>query len=138
MNTKNKITKVVGKVIDSKIVENMPTGDALKFFNSLAEAYKEDQITKRELAKVEATKKVLLTEIKEKYAFYREVFDKIFQERKTIIEKNFELIDKGIQSNNNEIILKGIEALNQVVSSSPFANIGALKNALENNKQIEI
>lgn len=121
-----------------KVVNLIPSADVLDFFNKLTEAYKEDQITKREIAKIEAQKDFLLTVMREKYALYHTVFDKIFEERGKAINKSFEIIDKGIKENDKDLISVGLQTLSKVVSSSPFANIAELSNALENNNLLEI
>jgi hypothetical protein len=65
----------------------MPAPDVLKFFSVLTEAYKENQTTQLELAKLQAQKEIALLEIKNKYELYHKVFDNIFDERKLAIWK---------------------------------------------------
>ena len=116
----------------------MPAADALSFFNSLTEAYREEQSLRRDLAKIEAMKDVVLTEITKRYDLYHQVFDRIFDERKGAIDRHFDIIDRGIATNDKELIIHGLQGLSTIVSSSPFANLQELSNLLESGRKIEI
>jgi len=116
----------------------IPTPDVLQFFNLLSEAYKENQITSLESDKLQAQKEVALLQIKSKYNLYHQVFDSIFDERKAAISKSFEIIDRGLELGNNEMVNTGMQGLSKIVSSSPFANMQQLSNALEGRNIIEI
>jgi hypothetical protein len=129
----NDIGKIVGK-----IPNNLPVPDVTKAFTLFLEYKKENETTKREIARYEAMKEVMLAEITRKYDFYEKLFAAVFSERKTAIDKYFEIIDKGIKENNNELVMAGLSNLSNVVASSPFANIGELKNLIEANKMIEM
>ncbi|MGO8817439.1 MAG: hypothetical protein ACLQVG_22560 [Terriglobia bacterium] len=116
----------------------MSAADALSFFNSLIEAYREDQTIKRDLAKIEAVREVVLTEITKRYELYHRVFDRIFDERKEAIDRHFDIIDRGIGANHNELIVRGLQGLSTIVSSSPFANLQELSKLLESGRKVEI
>jgi hypothetical protein len=129
----NDVGKVLGKVADT-----IPAPDVTKAFTLFMEYKKENETTKREIARYDAMKEVMITEITRKYDFYEKLFSAVFSERKGAIDKYFEIIDKGIKENNNELVLAGLSNLSKVVASSPFANIGELKNLIEANKMIEM
>ncbi len=133
---KNNIKFALEKL--SQVKEVIPTPDALNFFNKLIDAYREDIITKRDIAKIDAHKEVLIYVITEKYNLYHSVFDRIFDERKQGIDKSFEIIDKGIKEKDKDLISMGLGALSKIVSSSPFANIQELSRLLESGESIEI
>ena len=116
----------------------LPAPGAINIFSMFLEFGKEWGKTKREIAKYEAIKNVLITDINRKYYFYEKLFKSVFDERKIAINKNFEIIDKGIKDNNNELVLAGLSGLSTIVASSPFANIGELRNLVESNKMIEM
>jgi hypothetical protein len=112
--------------------------DVTKALTLFLEYKKENETTKREIARYDAMKEIMITEITRKYDFYEKLFASIFMERKSAIDKYFEIIDKGIKENNNELVLAGLSNLSNVVASSPFANISELKNLIETNKMIEM
>lgn len=126
----------IGKLGD--LAKKIPVPDVLKFFNNLVDAYKEGQVTEREIAKINANKEVMLAEISGKYETYRLVFNRIFDERKEVIDRFFDVIDKGVASNDKQIILGGLEGLSRIVSASPFANTEQLSRLLESGKALEI
>jgi len=132
LNMKGTLAKLNGV---SKI---MPAADAMSFFNSLLEAYREEQNLRRDLAKIEAMKDVVLTEITKRYELYHRVFDRIFDERKDAIDRHFDIIDRGIAANDKELIIEGLRGLSTIVSSSPFANLQELSKLLESGRKVEI
>ncbi|GHT92664.1 hypothetical protein FACS1894140_5030 [Spirochaetia bacterium] len=76
-----------------------------------------------ELARIKAMENVMITNITRKYDLYHEVLMATFYERSKIIKKYFDVIDKGIRTNDNSLILGGLNSLTEVVKTSPFANI---------------
>ena len=134
-------SKVVAKVA-KKIPKKTPIPvDPLQVAGAISdilEAYKENQRTKVEIAAIDAKKEVLIEDIKQRYAFYKFVFDNVFSERRKHMEKCFEIIDKGIKENNENYVSMGLENLSKVVSSSPIADAMALKNFVESGGRIEL
>lgn len=133
---KKEIKQAVKK-LDS-VTEIMPAPDVLNLFHKLTDAYSESQNTKRDLAKIQAQKEVMILEIEKKYDLYHHVFDRIFTERGVAITKSFEIIDQGLSSGDKDLISMGLQSLSKIVSSSPFANFQQLSNMLEGNQIIEI
>ncbi|MFY1832167.1 hypothetical protein ACN47A_40075 [Myxococcus fulvus] len=121
-----------------KAAEVLPGADVARFFSQVLEVRKEQLVTERELAKVNAVREVALTEITRKYDLLHKVFERVFEERRDAINKHFEIIDKGIKSNDRELILGGLKGLGDVVASSPFANAAELGRLLEAGGRIEI
>jgi hypothetical protein len=115
----------------------LPAADILRFFNVLAEAHKENKATEQVIEKITAAKEVALTQITEKHALYREAFNRIFEERRDVIARLFQIIDQGIAGNDRDLILRGLKGLGDLVASSPFANLKELAAALEAGTQIE-
>lgn len=134
--SKNNVGNAIKKL--DQVSEIIPSPDVLDFFNKLTDAYKEAKITEREVAKIQAQKEVLLKEIEKKYDLYYTIFDRIFDERKEAIHKSFEIIDKGLNQGDKDLISVGMQGLSKVVSSSPFANLDQLSRMIEGNKVIEI
>ena len=78
--TKKVSGELLGKA--NKMAKSVPSLDALAFITSLAEAHKEQQITKKEIARIDAQREVLIESIRQHYDFYRELFERIFDERR--------------------------------------------------------
>lgn len=121
-----------------KVANIMPKAEVLDFFSKLTDAYKEHQITKREIAHIEAQKEIILTQMQKKYDAFYYVFNNIFEERRESIHKMFEIIDRGMKENDRELIGMGLQNLSKIVSSSPFASLNQLSGMLEDGQVIEI
>ena len=80
--------------------------------------------TRVELKRVEAAREVALEAIRSK-------------QRRDAIAKHIVIIDKGIASNNQELILGGLRGLGQIVAASPFSNLHELERVLEGEGTIE-
>jgi hypothetical protein len=73
---------------------------------------------------------MVLVEIITRFDLYHRVFDRIFDERKDVIHRHFDIIDRGIAINDKDLIIQGLKGLSTIVSSSPFAKFpGALETA---------
>lgn len=133
------LTKLKGSNINLyEILDKIPSSDVLELVKTLGEAYSEGQQTQRELVKINAQKEIILTEIDQKYDLYRYIFEQIFNERKSAVDKSFEVIDKGLKENNREITELGLKSLSQIVTSSPFSDLDKLSKLLEDNQTILI
>jgi hypothetical protein len=133
MTKKQSVMAKLGEV--QKLV---PTQDALAFMKAIMEAKRDETQSRVEMQKVMAAREVALTQIKLKHDLYRQVFDRIFDERRDAIAKHFDIIDRGIASNNQELILGALKGLGQIVAASPFSDLKVLAGALEGGAKIEI
>lgn len=132
--------KATGRLMTKldRVNEYVPIGDPLAFFKSLLDAYQDGQEVRRDLAKIEATRQVLVAEIAQRYDFYHALFVRIFDERKQAIDGYFQTIDRGIAVNDKELILQALAGVAHIVSSSPFTNLDQLAKRLESGQKIEI
>jgi hypothetical protein len=112
--------------------------DVTAVFAAMLEARKEERESRIELEKIRAARDVALAAITQKHDLYRMVFDKIFAERRDAIAKHFELIDEGIATNNQRLILGALQGLGNIVATSPFSDLRFLSQALERGDRIEI
>jgi hypothetical protein len=116
----------------------MPAPDVLAFFDNLVSAFREEQQTQRDLAEIGAKRDLLIAEVTRRYELYQSVFDSIFAERKDTVDKHFELVERGIATNNKELIVHGLQGISTIVASSPFANIQELSKLMESGQRVEI
>ena len=96
----------------------------------------------------ETTKRVNITSLKEyeieKIHAHKEVlkdyFEKIFAERRINFDKMFSALDKGIESNNLELIQLSLNSIVEIAKDSPLKQVQELKNDFHNPeiKAIEI
>ncbi len=116
----------------------IPSAELVATYNNLLDVYKQDNIIKKDIAGIEAKKELLIKDMTLKYDLYHKVFDKVFDERGMAIEKSFDIIDKGLEDNDKEMISMGLKSLSTVVASSPFGNLSELSGLLEGSEIIEI
>jgi len=93
---------------------------ALTFMGKLSEYAREKTITKREIERYRANRDIAIKEITEKYKFAHAYLKKTFEERRRIIEKDFEIIDKGLATKDYTLINQGLEHITTVVKDNPF------------------
>jgi hypothetical protein len=106
-------------------------GDIPSFFELLLESRREAEITRREGKKYAALRDLMVQEMSARYGFYQYCFSQIFAERRGVLLKDFEVIDKGMRENNRELIAAGLSALSQVVASSPLKEMEKFRSLLE-------
>lgn len=80
-----------------------------------------------------------LVEIVGNFKQNQSIIQNIFSERGRIIDKHFELIDKGMRENDDKMILEGLRAASQFVITNPLENFDDFKKALmDKNKPLEL
>lgn len=63
----------------------------------------------------------------------------IFAERTSIIDKHFEVINKGLRENNDDLVLQGLRGASEFVSTNPLDNFENFKNILlDKNAPLEL
>lgn len=133
---KKEIEKVAKKV--SKGVKNFPITEAINIVDTIGNAYIEGKKTDVEIVKIQSQRDILIEDIKQRYNLYNQVFTKIFEERKDVISKNFEIIEKGINDNNDNLISMGLENLSKVVTTSPFVAFVDFQQQLQSGQAFEL
>jgi len=110
--------------------------DAFTVIGKIFSYAKEKQITKREIARYHAMRDVAITKIIKECEVKREFINKSFEERRKSIEKCFEVIDKGLENKNYELVSNGLASMAEIVKSSPF-KIFQLTTLQERHKMLE-
>ena len=63
----------------------------------------------------------------------------VFAERSKIIDKHFEVIDKGLRENNDDLVLQGLRGASEFVSTNPLHDFDTFKNILlDKNASLEL
>jgi len=116
------------KKVLTKINKLKPTPDqafeGLKiFFEVVKENYKitQEETTKRE--SIKAQKEIKLEQIRTQREILENYFEKVFAERKEIFKKEFEILDKGLETNNLELIQISLSSIIDLAKESPLAQV---------------
>ena len=124
--------------LEAQLPKTVSMAEASEVFSQVMGFFREREITKRETARYDAMVTVLTTEIHRKYDLWEKVFTEIFKDRRGNILKTFEVIDKGMETNDNQLINMGLMGLSSIVASSPFADIDKVINAISSGQNISI
>lgn len=80
-----------------------------------------------------------LTEILSEFQLKQSIINNVFSERSRIIDKHFEIIDKGLKENNEKLILEGLKGASDFVSKNPLENFELFNKALtDKNTPLEL
>lgn len=63
------------------------------------------------------------------------VLENIFSERRDIINKHFETIDKGLREGNDELILSGLKMVGDFVTTNPLGSFNSFKKLLNDENE---
>lgn len=80
-----------------------------------------------------------LASILSNFKLKQSYLEAVFSERSKIIDKHFEVIDKGLRENNDELIIQGLKGASQFVSTNPIDDFDDFNKILsDNNKPLEL
>lgn len=105
------------------------------YVNSAAEVAKfvEEQKTKREA--IRAHSSMVIARINAVSDIIKAYLDKTFDERKVIFEKQFECVDRALETGNIEMLSMSLGSINHLASTSPFkalSDLTTVKTMLQN------
>ena len=91
----------------------------------------EEEQTKRE--NISAMRDIEIEKIRVQKKTLKAYFDGIFSERKYMIEEMFDKLDKGIESNNLELIQMSMSSIVSIAQESPLKQVASLINDFNND-----
>ena len=124
--------------LESQLPSTVGIEEAKEVFSLAMNFFRECENTKRETARYDSIVTIMTTEINRKYDLWEKVFTEVFKERRAGILKTFEIIDKGMETNDKQMINMGLMGLSNIVASSSFADIDKVINAINTGQQISI
>lgn len=102
----------------------------------VVEAHKENhRVTEIETTKrkqIQAYKEVELAKIKSQRKILEQYFEGIFSERKLMINGMFDALDKGIETNNLDLIQQCLGSVVAIAKESPLAGVQNLLSDYDN------
>lgn len=130
---KDVITANSKKAIKTVTSKN-PASSAYQGFEMLTKAYADykticqTEHTKREA--IAAWREVQLTKTNNQREFLESYLKERFAERRYVIDEMFKRLDKGIESDNPELITTAMSAIENTVKSSPLQEAGQVLMAM--------
>ena len=105
--------------------------DALKVLEICADKYVKyitdttkfiaEQETKQ--VEIRAKRDVAIAKIDRVTNLIKDYLDKTFDERKTVFNKQFEVVDEALRRGDNQMLMLGLTNINQLAAQSPFKNL---------------
>lgn len=96
------------------------TSDVFNVIGKIFDYAREAKVTEREIERYKAIRDVAITKIIKEGEWKHAYLNKSFEERRLVIEKHFKLIQEGLERNNYDIVLKGMECVTEVVKTNPL------------------
>lgn len=90
----------------------------------------EQEKTKR--TEIVAKRDVAIAAIQAQRDMISELMQYTFQERATVLQKQFDVLDLAIASGNVDMVNSSLSAMVSVIQSSPFKNVQDMQHALGN------
>ena len=90
----------------------------------------EAKITEREVEKYRVLRDIAITEIIQKYSVMDKIVTRTFDDRRVIIEKHFEAIDKAFEDKNYDLVNSALFNLTEIAKSNPMKFF--MEESLEN------
>jgi len=115
----------VGEAIE--LAKNLPLKETVEgVFGSLRELIilvREAKITDRELARYRLIRDKAIAEITKRHEDFNDLVKITFEERRKFIEKYFEVIDKGLEENNFQLISTSLQHATTFGMNSPLKEL---------------
>lgn len=108
--------------------------EGLKMFTEAVQTnhkIREEEQTKR--TQINAYKEVEIEKIQAQKEILEKYLQGIFSERRGMIEKMFDTLDKGIENNNLELIQMSMGAIVSIAQESPLKQVEALVKDFNDN-----
>ena len=131
----NQVTELATKSNENLQLTNQKSQNTSDLLNKFGNIYLESKKIDNDNLKLKNELVTIVSDFKIKQGYLHAIFD----ERSRIIDKHFEVIDKGIRENNDELILKGLRGASEFVSTNPLDNFDNFKNILlDKNAPLEL
>jgi hypothetical protein len=131
----NQVTELATKSNENLQLTNQKSQNTSDLLNKFGNIYLESKKIDNDNLKLKNELVTIVSDFKIKQGYLQAIFD----ERSRIIDKHFEVIDKGIRENNDDLILKGLRGASEFVSTNPLDNFDNFKNILlDKNAPLEL
>ncbi|MDE5418481.1 hypothetical protein L3049_10715 [Labilibaculum sp. DW002] len=104
---------------------------AINDINQLANTWNESKRLDNENLKIKGD----IMNMALKFQQTQYTLDNIFSERRAVINKHFEVIDKGLKDGNDELLLQGLRSVSDFVSNNPLENFDKFCEVLDNEDE---
>lgn len=122
----NQVTELATKSNENLQLSNQKMQNTADLLNRAGSIYIESKRIDNDNLKLKNELATIVSDFKIKQVYLQSLFN----ERSKIIDKHFEVIDKGLRENNDDLILQGLRGASEFVSTNPLDNFDNFKNIL--------
>lgn len=131
----NQINEVATKNNENLQLANQKLQRATELIDKAGNIYLESKRIDNDNLKLKNELATIVSDFKTKQGYLQA----IFAERTRIIDKHFEVIEKGLRENNDALVLQGLRGASEFVSTNPLDNFDTFKNILlDKNAPLEL
>ncbi len=131
----NQLNEFATKSNENLQLSNQKLQNATDIIDKAGNIYLESKRIDNDNLKLKNELATIISDFKIKQGYLQAVF----AERTRIIDKHFEVIDKGIRENNDDLILQGLRGASEFVSTNPLDNFENFRNILlDKNAPLEL
>ena len=118
-------------------LENLTSKDTSDLLRELINSKKEYETTKeiektKRLA-IEKATEIHLEKIKSNKESVEKISKAVFDERNKVIDKNFEVLEKALEKDKDDVAIEAMKSISNIVKESPLKDFGSISNALQND-----
>jgi len=131
----NQVSDLATKNNERMQLSNQRIQNATDLIGKVSDVYLESKRIDRDNLKLKNELAAIVSDFKVKQGFLQAVF----AERSKVINKHFEVIDKGLRENNDNLVLQGLKGASEFVSTNPLDNFENFQQILLNkNATLEL
>lgn len=131
----NQINEFASKSNENLKLTNQKLQSTTELIDKVGSIYVESKRIDNDNLKLKNELATIVSDFKIKQGYLQA----IFAERTRIIDKHFEVIDKGLRENNDALVLQGLRGASEFVSTNPLDNFDNFKNILlDKNAPLEL
>lgn len=118
-------------------LDNLNSKDAADVIKMVVESKRDYEKTKEEektkrLA-IEKSTEIHLAKIKSNQEKVENISKDIFNERKKVIDKGFEVLERALDEDKDSVAIAAMNGISDIVKESPLKNFDSISNALQND-----
>ena len=101
----------------------------------ILEVRKECELERLHTERVKLENQTQINRIYAKFQNNKDVLERVFGEKEKALGKLFEVMDKAFDSDNHELLLKSMQQIGIIVTSTPLAEIERLSRLYDDDSQ---
>lgn len=94
--------------------------------HKIIDVYNNSLLINRSIKEIESKERIELNKLAQKYQATEFALTKVFAERQEALNAHYKSLEKGLQSDDRELIIESLRGISQMVSSRPLQDFNKL------------